>query len=65
MQSKDPGGRCESHRVEKKKWRKRNVVYMGKDGGPFQGVTGTAWRMPLGLALFFVTFGIDPALLHT
>ena len=64
MQSKDPRGRGEFHRVERKKRRKRNVVYMGKDRGPFQGVTGAAWRMPLGLALFSVTLGIDPALLH-
>lgn len=50
--------------VERKKWRKKNVVYMGKGGGPFQGVTGAAWRTPLGLALFSVTLGIGPALLH-
>lgn len=32
---------------------------MGKDRGPFQGVTGAAWTMPLGLALFSVTLGRD------
>lgn len=36
----------------------------GEGWRPFQGVTRAAWRMPLGLALFSVTLGIDPALLH-